>query len=707
MVIKSSSRPMSFRHPAGSPAAGAGLRADRAPARAGSAAVPPQRGCARGVWPPRRSGVRLPGARALAALMAAFAFAQVCAQDLTELSLEQLTRAEVYGVSKAQERLLDAPASVSVVTAEDIRTFGYRTLADVLNGARGFFTYTDRAYAFIGVRGFAPLGDYNTRVLLLIDGYRTNDNFYDQAAIGTDALIDLDLVERVELIRGPSSSVYGTNAFFGVINVVTKAAARVGDAFTAGVGSARQRILRGSVAGRIGDSGGYLLRVSRERDDGLDIVLNDPSGTLPFGARASGVDGSDTRRVFGKASFGAWRVNVAHMERRKDTGYGLYASDFPDPASFARDIASIADVRYDRPLGNAADVAVHVFAGRYRYRDRSEYGGDPYLSFSGGDWYGAEGQVRHRLAAGHRLIAGVEAQRDARLDQQQNAESLGVLLDDRRSGSRIGVYAQDDREWSARWSSSAGARYDRYRGGEQLSPRVAAIYRPNAGSSLKLIAGSAFRAPNNYERYYALPGLYLSNPSLEAEKIRTLDLDYEAMLGRHTRLAFSLFRLRAMNLIAQVVEPSTGEAQYRNIATANVRGFDVELEHAFGAALRVRGVYSYQHAEDGADTELENSPRHIARLSAWWQWRDGWRLAGEAIHLARRRTATDIVPSQQTLNLAVSSPGTGAGFDVVLGVFNALDRRLEAPVAPGGLPLDIDRIPQPGRTWQLRIGYAF
>lgn len=643
----------------------------------------------------------------IACLTALLGAAPAAAVDLTELSLEQLAGTEVYGVSKAQERLLDAPASVSVVTAEEIRTYGYRTLADVLNGARGFFTYTDRTYTFVGVRGFAPPGDYNTRVLLLIDGYRANDNFYDQAAIGTDALIDLDLVERVELIRGPSSSVYGTSAFFGVINVVTKAAARIGDSITAGAGSAGERILRGSVAGRIGDSGGYLLRASRERNDGFDIVLNDPSGTLPFGGRASGVDGSDTRRVFGKASFGAWRVQAGHMERRKDTGYGLYASDFPDPSSFARDIASFADVRYDRPLGDATDAALRIFTGRYRYRDRYDFGGDPYLGFTDGDWHGFEGQVRHRVSAGHRLIGGVEAQHDARLAQKQTADSLGVLLDDRRTGSRVGVYAQDDIEWSARWSTSAGARYDRYRGGEQVSPRFAVIYKPARGGSLKLIAGSAFRAPNNYERYYALPGLYLPNPALEAEKIRTFDLDYEAMLGRRTRLALSLFRLRALNLITQVLDPASGEAQYRNTASASVRGYDMELEHAFGAALRLRGVYSYQHAEDGQDRELENSPRHIARLSAWWQLRNGWRLAGEMLYAARRRTAAGDLPSQKTVNLAVSSPEVRSGFDVIFGLYNALDRRFEDPVAPGALPLGIDRIPQPGRTWQLRVGYAF
>ena len=100
----------------------------------------------------------------------------------------------------------------------------YRTLADVLNSVRGFYTSYDRNYSYIGVRGFARPGDYNTRVLLLIDGHRFNEPTYDMAAIGTDFPIDVSLVDKVEVIRGPASSLYGTSAFFAVINVITKTA---------------------------------------------------------------------------------------------------------------------------------------------------------------------------------------------------------------------------------------------------------------------------------------------------------------------------------------------------------------------------------------------------------------------------------------------------------------------------------------------------
>src|SRR5437867_2152411 len=128
----------------------------------------------------------------------------------------------VFGASKYEQKPSEAPASVSVVTNEEIRKFGYRTLSEILRSVRGFFTTYDRNYSYIGVRGFDRPGDYDTRVLLLLDGHRMNDNIYDQAAIGTEAYVDLDAIDRVEIIRGPSSSLYGTSAFLAVINVISK-----------------------------------------------------------------------------------------------------------------------------------------------------------------------------------------------------------------------------------------------------------------------------------------------------------------------------------------------------------------------------------------------------------------------------------------------------------------------------------------------------
>src|ERR1700681_1388886 len=92
--------------------------------------------------------------------------------DLRELS--EIHVDTVYGVSKFLQKLLQAPSAVSIVTSDQIRKYGYRTLADVLRSVPGLYVTNDRNYSYLGVRGFDHSGEYNSRILILIDGHRMN-----------------------------------------------------------------------------------------------------------------------------------------------------------------------------------------------------------------------------------------------------------------------------------------------------------------------------------------------------------------------------------------------------------------------------------------------------------------------------------------------------------------------------------------------------
>jgi len=121
---------------------------------------------------------------------------------LADKSLEDLMSVEVgtvFGAARREQRVTEAPSSVTIVTAEDIRTFGWRTLAEVLGSVRGFYVTNDRNYTYVGVRGFGRPSDYNNRVLVLVNGHRYNDNVYDQALIGNEFPVDLALVEQPDL----------------------------------------------------------------------------------------------------------------------------------------------------------------------------------------------------------------------------------------------------------------------------------------------------------------------------------------------------------------------------------------------------------------------------------------------------------------------------------------------------------------------------
>src|SRR5204863_6058936 len=142
----------------------------------------------------------------------------------TDISLEELVKMEipiVEGASKYKQKTTEAPASVTIITADEVKKYGYRTLADILNSVPGLYISDDRQNARLGVRGVISR-DYNSRVLLLVDGHRINNSLSDGAPIGTEFILDVDLIDRVEIIRGPGSSLYGNNAFFGVINVITR-----------------------------------------------------------------------------------------------------------------------------------------------------------------------------------------------------------------------------------------------------------------------------------------------------------------------------------------------------------------------------------------------------------------------------------------------------------------------------------------------------
>ena len=135
---------------------------------------------------------------------------------------------------------------------------------------RGFYVTNDRNYSYVGARGFNRPGDYSTRVLLLVNGHRMNDNVYDQASVGADFGIDAAMFERVEIIRGPASSLYGTNALFAIVNVVTRTGASLnGASFDVDAGTLGTQLVRGSAGRRLANGMDFALSGTYERSNGV------------------------------------------------------------------------------------------------------------------------------------------------------------------------------------------------------------------------------------------------------------------------------------------------------------------------------------------------------------------------------------------------------------------------------------------------------
>ena len=117
------------------------------------------------------------------------------------------------------DTMLDAPASVTLITRPELTALAPTHVMDAIVGTRGFFPNDDLTFASLGVRGFSEFGSYGNRVLMQIDGHTVNDDWLDGSFVGYDLLSDLSVVDRVEVVRGPGSSLYGTGAFFGLVNV--------------------------------------------------------------------------------------------------------------------------------------------------------------------------------------------------------------------------------------------------------------------------------------------------------------------------------------------------------------------------------------------------------------------------------------------------------------------------------------------------------
>lgn len=634
-------------------------------------------------------------------------------RDLTLVPLERLMTMEVVSASKFPQRLAEAPALVTVITAADIKEYGHRTLADVLRSIRGLYVSYDRNYSYLGVRGFSRPGDYNTRVLLLVDGYRFNDNVYDQASIGTEFPIDVDLIERVEFVPGPGSSVYGGNAFFGVINVITKRGADIGGGEAAGsAGSHRSATGRASYGRRLDNGADLLLSMTAHRSRGQDLYYPE---FVPLGiadGMARGLDGDRYRQLFARFSYRGWALQAVHGERDKDVPTAPYGTVPAMPGTRTTDASTYLDLKYYSAPAAGVELTSRLYYGRYAFDGSYIYDAPPLYrnrDVARGEWWGAEAKMVSSAIDRHKLVLGAEYQRDTRQQQQNYDEQPYALnLDDRRSGVRAGIFLQDELALHDKLRLNAGLRYDHASGFRGIfNPRLGLIAEPFERTHVKLLYGTAYRAPNAYERFYAVPGPggQKVNPDLRPERIRTSELVIEHFLHDSFRVSGSLFRYTIEDHINATVDPADGLTVFRNINGVRATGFGVEAERVWPWGARSRASYSYQRAEDETGARLTNSPRHLAKLNASAPLPGGWLRAGaELQYTSARRTLSGETGGFWLGNLNLGAERLAPGLEASLGLYNIFNRRY---ADPGGTEHMQDAILQDGRSIRIKFLYRF
>ncbi len=625
---------------------------------------------------------------------------------LVDIGLESLLDMDVSGASRFSTRRSEAAASVTVITREDLHAMGARTLADALRGVRGVSMSTDGTYQYASVRGMASPGDYNTRVLLLVDGNRINDNIYDQAFLGGEFPIDVDLIERIEFIPGQGSAVYGGNALFGVINVVTRPASGKAQR-SAGLvlGSGGFRKLQASMRMPVGE-GGLLLSGSAERSLGHDVLdpLRDDGSN---GGRARGTDREYRQALFLRWDQGPLSASLVHSDRVKgipsapDLIYG-------DPASRYQDTYSLLNVQTVWALDSHSDLTTRAYLGQYRFL--GDYAIDyppPTLNhdIAQGRWAGLEARFTQTAWAGQRWVLGSEWRRD--LEQWQNNQDLrptpALYLDDHRHGDRLAVFGENQLAAGSQATLHLGLRAEqRGAGPVEVDPRVALVWRAGAGLTLKAIHGRAYRPPNAYEAYYVedAPGGSISNPNLRSEHVRGSELGAE-WLDDTLRISGSLYQNHADQLTALVYDASADRYQVQNVKRLNSRGVELEFEYLLGAH-RLRSHASWQLPVSQAPSGLDAHafPRRMAWASVVWSLPQHWTLALEAMASARRAAA----PGHLVSHLTLAGRPSPAGPRLSLSARNLFDRSVFDP-GPDEVRQPLVRLP--GREWRLEMVWDF
>ena len=616
-------------------------------------------------------------------------------QDLTELGLEDLMSieiGEVVGASRHAETTLDAPSSVTIVSAEQIRAHAYRTLDEILRSIGGVHVTDDRNYHYVGVRGFYMPGDYNSRVLLLVDGHRLNENVYGSANIGNEAPIDVDLIERVEFIRGPGSALYGSNAFFGVVNVVLRHGADV-DGFETSIDGGTNATYRARATYGTRTEGGaeFLFSVLGFATDGARLKF-DEFASAPGGGVTRDTDYESAYQVFGSLTKDAWTVHSAFAWREKGIPTGAYGIVFDDPDNRTVDAQGYVDFAWHKALEGRGELTARAFYDDYRYHgwyvyDDTANGGPPDLmteDAATGRRLGAELQYAFDVGARQHWTVGAELTWN--LEQsQENFDETASYLDDTRESAQTSVFAQDEVAFGERTRLVIGARVDDYDSfGATLNPRLALVHHPRAGRVIKLLYGTAFRAPNTYELYYTDGSTQKSNPALEPERVATYEIAWERYFGDQARVSAALYHYDVEDLITQVIDPGDGMLVFQNSGRAAANGVEFEVTALLGDDLRGTLSQALQQARDGSGgARLPNSPSTItqARLEAPLFDR---RLvaAFEVIALGSRDTVTGgDVAGYALTNFVLRAPRIDDGVELTLGVFNLFDVDYSDPVS--------------------------
>ncbi|MHB1844225.1 MAG: TonB-dependent receptor plug domain-containing protein [Deltaproteobacteria bacterium] len=533
------------------------------------------------------------------------------------LVLGSQLEAQVVSSTKTAQRAAEAPAVMTVITGDEIRARGYASLADALRWVPGFYDVDDLVTHNVGVRGInGGVGASGSVVKLMIDGmpvdYRpTTGNFFGPE------LIPVEAIDRVEIVRGPASALYGANAFLGVVNVITRSGADL-DGLTL---AARGALVRQNPGG------------------GGDLAMGGAAGNVDALVAASFLD-------LDRSGLSPSPMSVAQIPRLAAAG--------PSAGDVARPKSLLAKLSVQDVLGGTASLLAsiqnldsgaefqeafplshdsRVDLANQDYRLRWAIAPSDQLSFEASlvyfdgaplpetqfdigqpgavlvpevetRGYGVASEAHERPLAGLELVQGFDYTVEDNLLQSFSTlltaptafEPAGALLPGSGAGAtftfkNFGAYAQAAYRWSDAWSATAGARIDDHTlYGVNPSGRAGLVYSPSGSPlSLKLLYGSSFKAPSAVQLFTQpmAPLTLTGNPGLAPQTAQTgeLALGWKLPSGRGELIADAYLT----DVFGQVEFLQQGLfLQARNVPDMAVAGGELDLRVRLADALNAR-----------------------------------------------------------------------------------------------------------------------
>nr|WP_320133073.1 TonB-dependent receptor [uncultured Holophaga sp.] len=635
--------------------------------------------------------------------------------------LQDLLAQPVQTASRRPQMLKEAAADITVLQGRELRLLGYRTLGEALGGVLGFRTNEDRVYEGLGVRGLYLLGDQNTRVQILIDGHALNSLAdVGSSKVGFDFGLPLDMVERIEVLRGATSSLYGNNAFLGLVNVITRDAPEE-DGHGEVVGTAdSRRLLQGStlVGGTLGPTRWSLVASGVDRGGSRTRFPELSPDELP--AR---LDREHQDSAYLQLKGATWKLAGYFSERRQGTAMAPFDSTLGSTRNSVANRQAFFDARFTPTLG-AVELMARAYGDRSEFLTRLDYDGtrvagwdtpfhesDPNFSLGG--------ELQARLHLGERILATL-GHEESRQHFSSDILSGELPIETRVRHQVSSSYLQLEWSLTGNLSATTGLQYSAWEvsratlalGGdltrypestlEGSTPRLALVWQPSPVDTLKAIYAGGYRCPTTYERYYQDDGSILANPGLKAEHNRTLQGLWIHRWANGLQTQISGTRITWDHLI-QATMLSDELQQFRNSGErVEGRSLEAELQGRWGTWTLYAQAGLYRWRQGGRSFPDSSQTESALRVLRRWSRST---LSGECRYVGARENpeAGARVPGALTARLAYHWEGEGWWFRSTLeDLGNAKRRDLVAG--------DYDPITQmasSGRTLQTSLGLRF